>query len=256
MANRQKEMQWVGRIRAALEDNRFQLYYQPIVTLSDDRQERIHYELLIRLRDEDNVLVPPMAFIPSAERYNLMPEIDRWVIHTALQHFGNLCPDQDGVCAINLSGASLSGGQLLPFIREQLACFAVPPSQLCFEITETVAIGNLSDAIKLVTELKAIGCRFALDDFGSGMSSFAYLKHLHIDYLKIDGAFVKNMLNDSVDLAMVNSINDIGHIMGIKTIAEFVENEQICERLKAMKVDFAQGYGIAKPAPCLYLEQW
>lgn len=257
---RQSEMHWVSRLRQALQENRLQLYCQKIVPLDDGATNAgAHFELLLRLRDEEGRLVPPGAFLPAAERFGLMPVIDRWVISSAFANFQRLTPDpaeQLEMCAINLSGASVSDPEFLSFILHELALYQIPPGKVCFEITETVAIANLTQAIALINELRAVGCKFALDDFGSGMSSFAYLKHLPVDYLKIDGGFVKDMLNDAADAAMVEAINHIGHTMGLRTIAEFVENDAIRARLAAMKVDFAQGYGIGKPVPCRHWEQW
>ncbi|MBI1890853.1 MAG: EAL domain-containing protein [Burkholderiales bacterium] len=251
LASRHGEMQWVGRIRSALASNRLRLYFQRIEPIDGDKS--LHVELLLRLEDENGHIVPPMAFIPAAERYNLMTVLDRWVIRQALSHFDQLCPNKEerlDMCAINLSGTSLSDDTMLDFIREQLMRYPGTAERICFEITETAAISNLTKVAALIRELKTLGCRFALDDFGSGMSSFAYLKHLPVDFLKIDGSFVKDMAHDEVDAAMVEAINSIGHVMGIQTIAEFVENETILERLRALGVDYAQGYGIARPQPC------
>jgi EAL domain-containing protein (putative c-di-GMP-specific phosphodiesterase class I) len=222
-----------------------------------------HYEILLRLIDEQGNLVSPMAFIPAAERYNLMPTIDRWVIRTLFTSLGqhyrenrNPCQLLGGGCdclyAINLSGTSLNDEQFIDFVREQLALHQVPPQAICFEITETVAIGNLRQAAQFMRSLKQVGCRFALDDFGSGMSSFAYLKNLPVDYLKIDGGFVKQIVDEPTDLAMVEAINHIGHVMGLQTIAEFVENDAILEKITAIRVDYAQGYGISKPCPLTF----
>ncbi|RJG03855.1 EAL domain-containing protein [Noviherbaspirillum sedimenti] len=251
---RQSEMHWVSRLRQALQENRLQLYCQKIVPLNSEAVDAgAHFELLLRLRDEEGRLVPPGAFLPAAERFGLMPTIDRWVISSAFANFGQLTPDpteQLEMCAINLSGASVSDPEFLSFILRELALYDIPTSKVCFEITETVAIANLTQAAALINELRAVGCKFSLDDFGSGMSSFAYLKHLPVDYLKIDGGFVKDMLSDAADAAMVEAINHIGHTMGLRTIAEFVENDAIRARLEALKVDFAQGYGIGKPVPC------
>jgi len=251
LARRHGEMQWVSRISQALEENRFVLYLQTIAPL-DIKQER-HYEILLRMLDEEGKLVQPMDFIPAAERYNLMSAIDRWVIHNGLALIGRHLrehPGQPGeVFGINLSGASLGEENLERFISEQIALHQVPPHLICLEITETAAVANLDQAAIFIKSLKAKGCRFALDDFGSGLSSFRYLKLLPVDYLKIDGAFVKDMVDDPVDYAMVQAINTVGHVMGIKTIAEYVENDAILERLRELGVDYAQGYGIRKPCP-------
>ncbi len=260
-AKQQGEMQWVVRINQALEEDRFCLYYQPIIPITAPEINRIHYEVLLRLKGENNQIISPMAFIPAAERYHLMHTIDRWVIrklftmkHEELSYkkqenssqFPNLkLPSY----AINLSGASINDDQFIDFLYEQFSLYKIPPEMICFEITETVAIANLTKASELIRSLKEFGCHFALDDFGSGMSSFAYLKNLPVDYLKIDGSFVKNIVNNPIDLAMIDAINKIGHVMGIQTIAEFVENETIFEKIKEVGVDYGQGYGLAEPCP-------
>lgn len=253
MSNRFGEMAWVQRIHAALEEERFCLFYQLIAPVAADPDQGAHVELLLRLRDEDGQLVPPIRFIPAAERYGLMPLIDRWVVSHAFsvlaQRQGSQDSDPIATCAINLSGPTFGDQAFLGYVREQLAHFHIPPQQICFEITETSAIANLGSAMHFIRELKILGCRFSLDDFGAGMSSFAYLKHLPVDYLKIDGSFVKDMLEDPIDRAMVESINQIGHVMGKLTIAEFVETPEIMLALAEVGVDYAQGYGIAKPLP-------
>ena len=211
----------------------------------------MHFECLLRLRDDDGQLLSPGTFIPAAERYGLMPTLDRWVIAKAIktlaEHADHL--HRIDTCAINLSGPSLDDEGLLEFVKAQILQHAIPPRMLCFEITETSAIGNLGSAIRLIQSLRAMGCRFALDDFGVGMSSLTYLKQLPVDYLKIDGGFVRDMLQDQGNHAMVEMINRIGHILGKKTVAEFVESREIAESLKRMGVDYAQGYAIARPRP-------
>ncbi|MBE9037618.1 PAS domain S-box protein [aff. Roholtiella sp. LEGE 12411] len=260
LARQQGEMQWVTRLAHALDENRFRLYYQPIVPVSQTELGGEHYEVLLRLLDETGKVVSPMAFIPAAERYNLMHLIDRWVIRTLFatqgEHYRNTwshCQAVDNcqsyLYAINLSGASINDDQFIEFLYEQFALHQIPPQTICFEITETVAITNLSKASQFIGELRNIGCRFALDDFGSGMSSFAYLKNLPVDFLKIDGSFIKHILDSSIDLAVVEAINQVGQALGIQTIAEFVENDAILEKIKALGVNYAQGYGIAKPCP-------
>lgn len=252
MAQRHGEMQWVSRLHKALDENRFRLYCQAIAPLNGDLAR--HGEVLLRLEDEDGKLVPPMAFLPAAERYNLMPAIDRWVIGTALAAIGGHLRQQHHgqhslMCNINLSGASLGEPGLQDYIDEQFALHQVPPATVCFEITESAAIANLERAATFMHALRQKGCRFALDDFGSGLSSFAYLKTLPVDYLKIDGVFVKDAAHDPVARAMVQAIHTVGHVMGIKTVAEYVENEQILAAIKEIGVDYAQGYGIGYPCP-------
>ncbi len=258
LARQREERQWLGRINRTLEENRFRLYCQPIVPITESpRVKGEHYEILLRMIDEMGELLPPMAFIPAAERYGLMPLLDRWVLRTFLTNYKRHCQEQlakgqrrrDCLYTINLSGASLNDDQFLGFLKEQFALHQVSPQDICFEITETVAISNLSKAAHFIRELKQLGYCFALDDFGSGMSSFSYLKHLSIDYLKIDGNFVKNIASDPIDRAMVECINRLGHVLGIQTIAEFVENEAILEKLLELGINYAQGYSIAKPYP-------
>ena len=250
---RQGEMEWVGRLQKALDENRFLLYSQEIVAVDGSTQQGRHCELLVRMLDEQGQLVPPMAFIPAAERYNLMPSVDRWVFRTALATLSRLRTHDDGVpialCAINVSGASISDDRFLDFVHEQLRVFDFPRERICFEITETAAIANLDKAQRFIHEVRALGCRFSLDDFGAGMSSFAYLKHLPVDFLKIDGGFVKGMADDPIDRAMVEAINNVGHVMGKRTIAEFVDSSRVMMALREIGVDYAQGYGVAKPEP-------
>lgn len=251
LAQQRGERQWIARINQALEENRFCLYRQKIVSLSE--RSRLHYEVLLRLVDEAGEIILPMAFIPAAERYDLMPAIDRWTINTFLDNYEQFCQKDsctnEGWYSLNLSGASINNPSFLDFLKEKLATSSNYSQNICFEITETTAIANLVQVAQSMNELKQFGCRFALDDFGSGVSSLAYLKNLPIDYLKIDGSFVKNIVRDRVDCVMVESLNQIAHAMNIKTIAEFVENEEICGKLGAMGVDYAQGYGIGKPSP-------
>ena len=251
---RKGEMEWVNRIHHALGDNRFCLYAQPVAATHGGDAAPAYTELLVRLRADDGQLVPPTAFIPAAERYHLMPAIDRWVINTALgmiarQLESGVEAPAIGVCGINISGASIGDDDFLEFVQAQFVRHGVPHAQICFEITETTAVASLTKATEFMTTLRALGCRFALDDFGVGVSSFTYLKHLPVDYLKIDGSFVKDMLEDPVNHAMVEAIHRIGHIMGKKTIAESVERRETLKALRTIGVDYAQGFAIASPAP-------
>ncbi len=256
-SRRQGEMQWVHRIHEALSEDRFVLYYQTIAPLQQRREKR-HCEILVRMLNPDGSLVPPMAFIPGAERYNLMADIDRWVIRNTLTALAGLRvsePHIPEMVSINLSTQSLCDDDLLPFVLNQLERTGVEPRRICFEITETAAIANLSRARQFITALQARGCRFSLDDFGSGLSSFGYLKSLPVDFLKIDGGFVRDILDDPIDLALVESINQIGHILDIRTIAEYVENDRIAAVLRRLGVDYAQGYAIDRPAPLAELAE-
>jgi diguanylate cyclase (GGDEF)-like protein/PAS domain S-box-containing protein len=254
VAERHGQMQWVHRIQNVLEQNRFRLFFQPIAKLNRSPCEPIttHGEVLLRMLDENNKLVGPGSFIPAAERYLLMPAIDRWVVTNT---FRMLTLDKKRVeehvstCCINLSGQSLSDERFMDFLVNEIRESGVTPRILCFEITETAVIANLSNASRFISTLREMGCRFALDDFGVGLSSFGYLKSLAVDYLKLDGCFVQNMVADNIDLAMVEAINQIGHTMDIKTIAEFVEDQETLEAVRAIGVDYAQGYIISKPVP-------
>ncbi|WP_166359098.1 EAL domain-containing protein [Pseudomonas akapageensis] len=245
------EMAWVQRLHMALEENRFCLYAQEIAALGVSDNPGGHIEILLRLHDETGRVILPDSFIPAAERYGLMTAIDSWVVQNVFKVIRNcMFEGHDGplaMCAINLSGSSIGDEKFLEFLREQFIEHDIPPELICFEITETSAIANLSSAIRFINELKGLGCRFSLDDFCAGMSSFVYLKHLPVDFLKIDGSFVKDMLDDPINRAMVEVINHIGHVMGKKTIAEFVETPLIEQALMEVGVDYAQGYLIERP---------
>ncbi len=249
LALRSGQMQWVTRLNRALDNDSFRLFKQTIHALSEQTGD--HFEVLVRIEEEPGEYIPPGAFLPAAERYGLMPKIDRLVIKKTFkwlaEHPESLAALS--LCSINLSGESVGGEWILDFISEQLEKYKLPANKFCFEITETAAISNLVQATSFISALHKKGCQFALDDFGSGLSSFAYLKNLPVDYLKIDGAFVKDIGRDPIDLAMVKSINDIGQLMNKKTIAEFVEDEIILNKLKEIGVDFAQGYFIERPIP-------
>jgi EAL domain-containing protein (putative c-di-GMP-specific phosphodiesterase class I) len=250
VGRRRREMSWVNRLQKAMRERRIVLYGQEIAPLAAPA-DRPHLEVLMRLVDEEGALVPPMAFIPAAERFHMMAELDRHVMKLAFSHWSrtHAADRAPPLYAINLSGASIGDGSFLPFVREQLARYGVPGRCVCFEITETSAIANLGNAVAFIGALKDLGCRFALDDFGSGMSSFGYLKQLAVDFLKIDGGFVRDVAEDPIDHAMVEAINRIGHVMGIRTIAESVENDAVIEKLRGIGVDYVQGYGIGRPQP-------
>ncbi|GMR21572.1 MAG: EAL domain-containing protein [Gammaproteobacteria bacterium] len=258
LVQRQGEMGWVQQIRQALEHDKLCLYLQPISPLCKGCKPMM--EVLVRIEVEDG-LVMPAAFMPAAERYHLAPMVDRWVIENAVKFIAGIPPSLCHVfdsLSINLSGQSLGEPGMLEFVDSMLARYQLPHECLCFEITETAAITNLSSARVFMEGLKKKGCHFALDDFGSGLSSFAYLKTLPVDYLKIDGTFVRDVATDETDLAMVSSINQVSHIMGIRTVAEYVESEDILQRVSAIGIDFVQGYHVGPPVPCRqeYLEQY
>lgn len=247
---REAEMGWVSRIEYALLNDQFVLYAQPIIPVSDGGLERISYELLIRLQNDDNEIVPPGAFLPAAERYGKMVAIDRWVFESAITLLSNNPSFLQSVnyCSINVSAQSLTDKDFLVYLLNKLNENDTLARHICIEITETSVISNMTEAMHFILELKALGVRFALDDFGSGLSSFGYLKNLPVDYLKIDGMFVKDIADDPIDFAMVKSIHEVGTVMGLQTIAEFVENEAVLAQLKYIGVNFAQGYGVGKPA--------
>ncbi len=249
---RQGEMNWLGKVNAALAEDRFVLFKQTILPLyKGGGSKENHIEILVRMIETDGTVVAPNAFIPAAERYGLMSKVDYWVVNRTMSWFRDNPQKMRELelCNINLSGKSLSDDALLSYIETQFDSPEIDASKFCFELTETAAVSNLTLAINFMQRLKLKGCLFALDDFGSGMSSFGYLKSLPVDYLKIDGMFVKDIVNDKVSMAMVASINEVGHVMGKRTIAEFVENEEILVHLTKMGVDFAQGYCISKPVP-------
>ena len=256
---RHEEMKWVSRISSAVEEDRLELFFQPIIGIGKDNGDaRGHYELLLRMRDENGELVSPNQFIPAAERYNLMSTLDRWVVREALSKLADRDAEGDAryTIAINLSGTSLSEDRFLADIIGELGKQKLPTGAVCFEITETAAISNLSRVVHFMKELKKLGCKFSLDDFGSGLSSFTYLKNLPVDYLKIDGQFIRNVVDDSVDESMVKAISEVGHAMGIETIAERVETKQVLEKLGALGIEFAQGYYIARPTSVRSFEPW
>jgi diguanylate cyclase (GGDEF)-like protein/PAS domain S-box-containing protein len=251
VAARHGEMQWVHRLRRALEEDRFELYFQPIVAPGAAKSRSVFGEVLLRMVDESRGTVLPGAFLPAAERYHLMPSIDRWVVHRVLLTLAKLARAGPPAVTltVNLSGQSLSDDDFLEFVEMELVSSAVSPRTLCFEITETAAIGNMLRAQRFIEAVREYGCRIALDDFGSGLSSFAYLRSLPVDFLKIDGSFVREMAERAMDRAIVEAVQKIARVMGVRTIAEWVENRQTLDALSAIGVDYVQGYLVAEPVP-------
>ncbi len=253
VTKRRTAVEAVADITDEIDDELFMLYCQPIVPLTSKVPQQHHFEILIRKINIDGNIMLPTTFIPSAERYLLMPNIDRWVIKNTFATYRELLNQSNEKCnyvfSINLSGTSLGDKSLLGYIREQFVIYSIPPESICFEITETAAIVNLKNTIQLFTALRKLGCSFALDDFGSGMSSFMYLKNFEVDFLKIDGSFVKDMHQNKIDHAMVRSIHSVAEAMNIKTVAEFVENEAILKELKTIGVHYGQGLHLGAPIP-------
>ena len=240
---------WVSHIIKALETNNFCLYAQKIVPLQAQNQSPARYEILLRMIDEQGRVIAPADFIPAAERYNLMPEIDQWVIRNLLDQLQTHATARSLIYSVNLSGATLNSDNFLAFVQQQFSRCQIEPDSICFEVTETYAVTNLKKAANFIRKLKRMGCLFALDDFGSGMSSLGYLKELPVDYLKIDGCFIRNIVADPISAAMVEAIHRIAHIMGLKTVAEYVGDAQTFAKLQALEIDYGQGYAIAKPCP-------
>ena len=249
----QYEVHWISRINKAFDENRFCLFFQPVVSSEANYNNGDHYEILIRMIDENNQIIEPSNFLPSAERYNLMPRIDRWVIEQFFilyrKIYNSKTENPPFCCSINLSGASMNDNDMLDFIIKNINKYNIPPCVLCFEITESIAISNFQSTDRFIKRLKEMGCSFALDDFGNGLSSFNYLKLLTVDFLKIDGSFIKNIANEPLDFAVVKTINTMGHYMGLKTIAEYVKDKPTYEILMDIGVNYLQGYYISKPKP-------
>jgi len=245
------QVNWTSKLSAALQENRFVLYEQEIKSLDALDEPATRSEILIRMLDDNDEIVLPGAFLPAAERFGLIRRIDRWVIDNFLAWFSARQAeiDPNHIYSLNLSGHTLGDQSMLEFVGRCFEEYSVPYEQICFEVTETSAVHNLSQATGFMTELRDKGCRFALDDFGTGMCSFAYLKSLPVDQLKIDGTFVRCIATQPVEYALVRSMNEIGHVLGLVTVGEFVENDEIADKLREIGVDFAQGYGIAKPRP-------
>jgi EAL domain-containing protein (putative c-di-GMP-specific phosphodiesterase class I) len=247
-------MEWISKLNEALEKNNFVLYFQPIVPFNASLKEPAKGEILIRMKEENGKIIPPISFLPAAENYKMMPEIDRWVILNTMKTVSeSIAAGKDinsiPIISVNLSGASLDDDNLFLFINDAIQEYKVPARNFCFEITETVAMSNTAKATIFIDNLKRLGCTFALDDFGSGFSSFAYLKKFPADYLKIDGSLVKDIITEPVNIKMIQAINDLGHALGMKTIAEFVSAKDIHDMLAGIHVDYAQGYYISEPKP-------
>ena len=248
ISKRHGELQWITRIKNALENDQFVLLLQAVKPISD-AHDRLHFEVLLRMDGGGGDIIPPMSFIPAAERYDMMPLLDKWVINAT---FGLMREEQTRSGArhiynINLSGQTLCDAEIMEYIRDRIKHYAIDASHLCFEITETAVIANLALAIDFISRMKRMGCMFALDDFGSGLSSFAYLKKLPVDFIKIDGEFVRDITNDPMDRAIVSAINDIGHEIGLVTVAEYVENSEVLALLKHLGIDYVQGYAVDEP---------
>jgi diguanylate cyclase (GGDEF)-like protein len=247
------EMKWATRINDALRNQKFQLYYQDILPIQEEKSEDFHCELLMRTESDGHELISPVKFIPAAERFNLMGDIDRWVVSTAIQNITvlekNNLSENANLYGINLSGQSLSDDLFLDYVSGLFKVYGVNPGSICFEVTESTAIVNMEAAAQFIQNMKSKGCKFALDDFGTGMSSYSYLKMFPFDFVKIDGSFIRDITNSQVDQEMVSSVCRIAKVLGIKTIAEYVENDTVFSLLRELGVDYAQGYGIARPAP-------
>lgn len=262
LAQRHGEMLWISRLNEAFERDYFRLYAMPIVHLHATPES--HDEVLIRIRNSHGELILPGAFIPAAERYDMMGSIDRWVIRAVCHHIMSVrdslppldalaesCRRAPALYSINLSGMSLADTSLQHYITGQFVQFEIAPEQICFEITETAVIANLPKAQVFMHQLKMLGCRFSLDDFGSGFSSFGYLKALPVDYLKIDGLFVRDIASNAINRAMVKAINEVGHVMGIKTVAEYVENDATLAVIRELGIDYAQGHAVGNVRPLI-----
>ncbi|QSA95974.1 DUF1631 family protein [Methylococcus sp. EFPC2] len=246
-----QQLDWAGRIDRLLAEDSLFVRCQLIAPVFPERDSHSHYEILLGLRDEEGRVVPPYDFVVAAERWKRMPEIDRWQVHSAFEWIRRNRAQFDAVggFSINLSGQSLTSLSFLEFLQGELLAADWPLGKITFEVTETAAIGEFGEAVKFIRQIRRYGCKFSLDDFGSGSSSYGYLKNLHVDYLKIDGSFVKDLADSPIDYAMVKSMNEIGHSLGMKTIAEYVESEAILEKLREIGVDYSQGYHTGQPRP-------
>jgi Amt family ammonium transporter len=252
LLRRRGEFQWVGKIQSALTAGRFDLFAQPITPLvAEDRVP--HFEVLVRMRDDHGQLVPPAKFLPAAEHYQLMPGIDRWVVGKAVDRLlatSELCGDEPPMrLSVNISGQSLSDEPFMAFLGEQLERLDAKAGHLCFDISESAVVASTNDALAFIKVVKDPGCRVSLDNVGSGLSSFASLQKIDVDYLKIDGAYVRHVDTDREAATMVSAINQVGHALGLQTIAEFAENGKIVSKISEIGVDFAQGYHFGRPQP-------
>ncbi|MDH5327074.1 MAG: EAL domain-containing protein [Gammaproteobacteria bacterium] len=248
---REGEMLWVTRLNQALDENRFRLYEQAIVPVNNVSGGKPHKEFLIRLEDDDGNILDADTYIPAAEHYNLMPKIDRWFVRAAAEYLNERMKsvqsrDQLGVYFLSVSGSSLSDS-FLQYVKDQLQRYAVPYETICFEINETAALAQYGFASEFIREIRKCGCQVALNDFGSGLSSFSYLKSVPVDFIKIDGSFVGHMVEDPMDCAIVEAINEIGHIAGLRTIAKTVDTDSTLLKLKDIGVDYAQGVSVDEP---------
>jgi EAL domain-containing protein (putative c-di-GMP-specific phosphodiesterase class I) len=254
---RHREMQWVSRINRACDEDRLELLCQTIVPIRSGVEKLRHFELLLRMRDEQGQLVQPAEFIPAAERFNLMPAVDRWVVRqacTKLAHRRGDIGRQEYTLAINISATTLNDEQFLDFVIREIDTADLRPGALCFELTEAAAMTSLAAATHFIRELRSRGCLFSLDDFGSGLSSFIFLKNLPVDFLKIDGQFMHNVAHDHIDRSMVEAIAQIGESMGIRTVAERVDSAEVLARLADIGIQYAQGHYIGAPQPVAILD--
>ncbi|MDA8225785.1 MAG: EAL domain-containing protein, partial [Betaproteobacteria bacterium] len=249
LRQRHSEMRWVSRLQRAMEQNQFRLFCQPVVAVAQEGGPVEYYEILLRLQDDSGGLIPPVAFVPAAERYNLMPQIDRWVVHATLNALrsGN-CGDECKF-AVNISGQSLCDDRFLNFVIDEFKSSGVAPSRVCFEIGEAAVMSNTDQIMRMITALHDLGCSFVLDNFGSSLNSFTFLKELKLDYLKLSRALVKDIAHDAFGRSMVEATNHIAHAGGIRTIAEFVENYNAVAALQRIGIDYIQGNEIANPRP-------
>jgi diguanylate cyclase (GGDEF)-like protein len=251
LQERHGEMQWVARLNRALDKDQFVLYFQPIIPCANKPGTGKHVEILVRLIDDDGTIIAPGAFLPAAEKYNLLTSIDRWVIAHSLAWLAENTNNDTALInlSINLSGQTLGNPDMLKFIIDKMEETGAAPEQIIFEVTETSAITNITSATSFMLTLRGYGCRFSLDDFGSGLSSFTYLKKLPVEFLKIDGIFVRDILSDPVDFAMVKAISELGQLLGKEIIAEFVETRELADELRKMGVNYMQGHAYGKPQP-------